>query len=56
MNKLDEIIAEIGKERAIENIEKFFDYREQQYKEKMSRIYQDTLAEQEAMRYRFRGA
>ena len=53
MNRLDEIIAEIGLDEAVEQIEKFFDYREEQYKKRMTQQYQDTLAEQEARRYRW---
>ncbi len=52
MEELGEIVAEIGIKAAVQQIDEFFLYREEQYKEKALRQKDYVLAEQKALRNR----
>lgn len=55
MNELDRIIKDIGLDGAVEDINGFFNYREEQYKKQKLQQYRDVLEEQKAMRYQISG-
>lgn len=52
MDELDRIIAEIGINEAVAQVDGYFNYREDQYKKQKLQQYRDTLEEQKALRYR----
>ena len=54
MKEMGRIVDEIGIDAAKQQIKDFFLYREEQYKQRAIQQYEQVLAEQEAMRYRWR--
>ncbi len=52
MEELGKIVDEIGIEAVVQQIDEFFLYREEQYKEKALRQKDYVLAEQKALRNR----
>ena len=55
MDRLDEVIEEIGINEAVGQVEGYFSYRESQYKKQKLQEYQDILEKQKELRYRWRG-
>ena len=54
MEELEKIVTEIGIEAAVQQVDEFFLYREEQYKEKALKQKDYVLAEQKALRNRGR--
>ncbi len=54
MEELGKIVDEIGIEKAAQDIEKFFLYLENQRKKEALTQYEEILAEQASMRYRWK--
>ena len=55
MDRLDKVVEEMGIYNASIDIEKFLLYKEMLYKDRMKKQEEETLAEQQALRYRWRG-
>ena len=54
MEEIARIVDEIGIEEAEQQIKDFFLYREENYKQKVLQQREQILAEQKAMRYRWK--